>query len=123
MAIPRVNLEANDFLTDSSGNIYLDAAGKSLTESINMAKLKEEMRANFIGSEIVAVGISGVNVKYDATKVNQLQTSVNDTIIETIPISNGQANGKAMLVNPATGKKWTMADLKNATFKLTTMKG
>lgn len=123
LAIPRVNLEANDFLTDSSGNIYLDAAGKSLTESINMAKLKEEMRANFIGSEIVAVGISGVNVKYDATKVDQIQTSVNDVIIETMQISNGAANGKAMLVNPATGKKWTVADLKNATFKLTTMKG
>lgn len=123
LATPRANLKANDFPTDSSGNIYLDAAGKSFTESIDAENLKEEMRDNFINSEIVAIGISGVNVKYDAAKVNQLQTSINNTIIETIPISNGAANGKAMLVNPTTGKTWTMADLKNATFKLTTMKG
>ena len=123
LAIPKVELKASDFSTDSSGNIYLDAAGKSLAESIDVEKLKEEMREEFSNSEIAAVGMSGVNLKYDSTKVDQLRTSVNDIIIETMPISNGAANGKAMLVNPATGKKWTVADLKNATFKLTTMKG
>lgn len=123
LAIPKVDLKASDFLTDSSGNIYLDAAGKSLAESIDVEKLKEEMREELATTEIAAVGMSGINLKYDSTKVDQLQTSVNDIIIETIPISNGAANGKAMLVNPATGKKWTVADLKNATFKLTTMKG
>lgn len=123
LAIPKVDLKANDFLPDSSGNIYLDAAGKSLAESIDVEKLKEEMREEFTNPEIAAVGMSGINVKYDSTKVDQLQTSVNDIIIETMPIRNGAANGKAMLVNPATGKKWTVADLKNATFKLTTMKG
>lgn len=123
LAIPKIDLKASDFSTDSSGNIYLDAAGKSLAESIDVEKLKEEMREEFTNSEIAAVGMSGINLKYDSTKVDQLQTSVNDIIIETIPIRNGAANGKAMLVNPATGKKWTMADLKNATFKLTTMKG
>ena len=123
LAIPKVNLKASDFSTDSSGNIYLDAAGKSLAESIDVEKLKEEMREEFANPEIAAVGMSGINVKYDSTKVDQLQTSVNDIIIETLPIRNGAANGKAMLVNPATGKKWTVADLKNATFKLTTMKG
>lgn len=123
LAIPKIDLKANDFLTDSSGNIYLDAAGKSLAESIDVEKLKEEMREEFANPEIAAVGMSGINLKYDSTKVDQLQTSVNDIIIETMPIRNGAANGKAMLVNPATGKKWTVADLKNATFKLTTMKG
>lgn len=123
LAIPRINLKTNDFSPDSSGNIYLDAAGKSLAESIDVEKLKEEMREEFANSEIAAVGMSGINVKYDSTKVDQIQTSVNDIIIETMPIRNGTANGKAMLVNPTTGKKWTMADLKNATFKLTTMKG
>lgn len=123
LAIPKIDLKASDFSTDSSGNIYLDAAGKSLAESIDVEKLKEEMREEFSTSEIAAVGMSGINVKYDSTKVDQLQTSVNDIIIETMSISNGAANGKAMLVNPATGKKWTVADLKNATFKLTTMKG
>lgn len=123
LAIPKIDLKASDFSTDSSGNIYLDAAGKSLAESIDVEKLKEEMREEFSNSEIAAVGMSGINVKYDSTKVDQLQTSVNDIIIETMPIRNGTANGKAMLVNPATGKKWTVADLKNATFKLTTMKG
>lgn len=123
LAIPKVDLKANDSLTDSSGNIYLDAAGKSLTESIDVEKLKEEMREEFANPEIAAVGMSGINLKYDSTKVDQLQTSVNNIIIETMPIRNGTANGKAMLVNPATGKKWTVADLKNATFKLTTMKG
>lgn len=123
LAIPKIDLKASDFSTDSSGNIYLDAAGKSLAESIDVEKLKEEMCEEFSTSEIAAVGMSGINVKYDSTKVDQLQTSVNDIIIETMPISNGTANGKAMLVNPATGKKWTVADLKNATFKLTTMKG
>lgn len=123
LAIPKVDLKASDFLADSSGNIYLDAASKSLAESIDVEKLKEEMREEFAATEIVAVGMSGINLKYDSTKVDQLQTSVNDIIIETIPIRNGAANGKAMLVNPATGKKWTVADLKNATFKLTTMKG
>lgn len=123
LAIPKVDLKASDFSTDSSGNIYLDAAGKSLAESIDVEKLKEEMREEFSNSEIAAVGMSGINVKYDSTKVDQLQTSVNDIIIETMPISNGAANGKVMLVNPATGKKWTVTDLKNATFKLTTMKG
>lgn len=123
LAIPKVDLKANDFLTDSSGNIYLDAAGKSLAESIDVEKLKKEMREEFANSEIAAVGMSGINLKYDSTKVDQIQTSVNDIIIETMPIRNGTANGKAMLVNPATGKKWTVADLKNATFKLTTMKG
>lgn len=123
LAIPKIDLKASDFLADSSGNIYLDAAGKSLAESIDVEKLKEEMREEFDNYEIAAVGMSGINVKYDSTKVDQLQTSVNDIIIETMPIRNGAANGKAMLVNPATGKKWTVADLKNATFKLTTMKG
>lgn len=123
LAIPKVDLKASDFSTDSSGNIYLDTAGKSLAESIDVEKLKEEMREEFTNPEIAAVGMSAINVKYDSTKVDQLQTSVNDIIIETMPISNGTANGKAMLVNPATGKPWTMADLKNATFKLTTMKG
>lgn len=123
LAIPKIDLKANDFSTDSSGNIYLDAAGKSLAESIDVEKLKEEMREEFANPEIAAVGMSGINLKYDSTKVDQLQTSVNDIIIETMPIRNGTANGKAMLVNPATGKKWTVADLKNATFKLTTMKG
>lgn len=123
LAIPKIDLKASDFSTDSSGNIYLDAAGKSLAESIDVEKLKEEMREELANPEIAAVGMSGINLKYDSTKVDQLQTSVNDIIIETIPISNGAANGKAMLVNPATGKKWTVADLKNATFKLTTMKG
>ena len=123
LAIPKVDLKASDFSTDSSGNIYLDAAGKSLAESIDVEKLKEEMREEFANPEIAAVGMSGINLKYDSTKVDQLQTSVNDIIIETMPIRNGAANGKAMLVNPATGKKWTVADLKNATFKLTTMKG
>lgn len=123
LAIPKVDLKANDFSTDSSGNIYLDAAGKSLAESIDVEKLKEEMREEFANSEIAAVGMSGINVKYDSTKVDQIQTSVNDIIIETMPIRNGTANGKVMLVNPTTGKKWTVADLKNATFKLTTMKG
>lgn len=123
LAIPKIDLKANDFSTDSSGNIYLDAAGKSLAESIDVEKLKEEMREEFTNSEIAAVGMSGINVKYDSTKVDQLQTSVNDIIIETMPIRNGEANGKAMLVNPATGKNWTVADLKNAMFKLTTMKG
>lgn len=123
LAIPKVEVKASDFSTDSSGNIYLDAAGKSLAESIDVEKLKEEMREEFTNSEIAAVGMSGINVKYDSTKVDQLQTSVNDIIIETMPIRNGEANGKAMLVNPATGKNWTVADLKNATFKLTTMKG
>lgn len=123
LAIPKVDLKANDFSTDSSGNIYLDSAGKSLAESIDVEKLKEEMREEFDNAEIAALGMSGINLEYDSTKVDQLQTSVNDIIIETMPISNGAANGKAMLVNPATGKKWTVADLKNATFKLTTMKG
>lgn len=123
LAISKVDLKTNDFLPDSSGNIYLDAAGKSLAESIDVEKLKEEMREEFTNPEIAAVGMSGINLKYDSTKVDQLQTSVNDIIIETMPIRNGTANGKAMLVNPATGKKWTVADLKNATFKLTTMKG
>lgn len=123
LAIPKIDLKASDFSTDSSGNIYLDAAGKSLVESIDVEKLKEEMREEFTTPEIAAVGMSGINLKYDSTKVDQLQTSVNDIIIETMPIRNGAANGKAMLVNPATGKKWTVADLKNATFKLTTMKG
>lgn len=123
LAIPKIDLKASDFSTDGSGNIYLDAAGKSLAESIDVEKLKEEMREEFSNPEIVAVGMSGINLKYDSTKVDQLQTSVNDIIIETMPIRNGAANGKAMLVNPATGKKWTMADLKNTTFKLTTMKG
>ena len=123
LAIPKIDLKASDFSTDSSGNIYLDAAGKSLAESIDVEKLKEEMREEFANPEIAAVGMSGINLKYDSTKVDQLQTSVNDIIIETMPIRNGAANGKAMLVNPATGKKWTVADLKNATFKLTTMKG
>ena len=123
LAIPKVDLKASDFSTDSSGNIYLDAAGKGLAESIDVEKLKEEMREEFTNAEIAAVGMSGINLKYDSTKVDQLQTSVNDIIIETMPISNGAANGKAMLENPATGKKWTVADLKNATFKLTTMKG
>ena len=123
LAIPRTQLQSNDFSPDSGGKIYLDAAGKSLTESIDTEKLKEEMRENFITSEIAAVGMSGVSVNYDSTKVNQLQTSVDDTIIETMSLSNGAANGKAMLVNPITGKAWTMADLKNTTFKLTTMKG
>lgn len=123
LAIPKVDLKASDFLKDSSGNIYLDAAGKSLAESIDVEKLKEEMREEFANFEIAAVGMSGINVKYDSTKVDQIQTSVNDIIIETMPIRNGTANGKAMLVNPTTGEKWTMADLKNATFKLTTMKG
>lgn len=112
LAIPKVDLKANDFLTDSSGNIYLDAAGKSLAESIAVEKLKEEMREEFANPEIVAVGMSAIDVKYDSTKVDQLQTSVNDIIIETMPIRNGAANGKAMLVNPATGEKWTVADLK-----------
>lgn len=123
LAIPKIDLKASDFSTDSSGNIYLDAAGKSLAESIDVEKLKEEMREEFANPEIAAVGMSGINLKYDSTKVDQLQTSVNDIIIETMSIRNGTANGKAMLVNPATGKKWTVADLKNATFKLTTMKG
>lgn len=123
LAIPKIDLKASDFSTDSSGNIYLDAAGKSLAESIDVEKLKEEMREEFTTPEIAAVGMSGINLKYDSTKVDQLQTSVNDIIIETMPIRNGAVNGKAMLVNPATGKKWTVADLKNATFKLTTMKG
>nr|DAQ35984.1 MAG TPA: hypothetical protein [Caudoviricetes sp.] len=123
LAIPKIDLKANDFSTDSSGNIYLDAAGKSLAESIDVEKLKEEMREELANPEIAAVGMSGINLKYDSTKVDQLQTSVNDIIIETMPIRNGTANGKAMLVNPVTGKKWTVADLKNATFKLTTMKG
>lgn len=123
LAIPKIDLKASDFSTDSSGNIYLDAAGKSLAESIDVEKLKEEMREEFANPEIAAVGMSAINVKYDSTKVDQLQTSVNDIIIETMPIRNGAANGKAMLVNPATGEKWTVADLKNATFKLTTMKG
>lgn len=123
LAIPKVDLKASDFSTDSSGNIYLDAAGKSLAESIDVEKLKEEMREEFSNSEIAAVGMSGINLKYDSTKVDQLQTSVNDIIIETMPIRNGAANGKAMLVNPATGKNWNVTDLKNATFKLTTMKG
>lgn len=123
LAIPKIDLKASDFSTDSSGNIYLDAAGKSLAESIDVEKLKEEMREEFANPEIAAVGMSGINLKYDSTKVDQLQTSVNDIIIETMPIRNGAANGKAVLVNPATGKKWTVADLKNATFKLTTMKG
>ena len=123
LAIPKIDLKASDFSTDSSGNIYLDAAGKSLAESIDVEKLKEEMREEFANPEIAAVGMSGINLKYDSTKVDQLQTSVNDIIIETMPIRNGAANGKAMLGNPATGKKWTVADLKNATFKLTTMTG
>lgn len=123
LAIPKIDLKANDFSTDSSGNIYLDAAGKSLAESIDVEKLKEEMREEFTTPEIAAVGMSGINLKYDSTKVDQLQTSVNDIIIETMPIRNGAANGEAMRVNPVTGKPWTMADLKNATFKLTTMKG
>lgn len=123
LAIPRINLKTNDFSLDSSGNLYLDAEGKSLTESVDVENLKEQMRENFNAAEIAAVGMSGVNVKYDSTKVNQLQTSVNNTIIETMPIRNGAANGEAMQVNPVTGKPWTMADLKNATFKLTTMKG
>lgn len=123
LAIPEIDLKANDFSTDSSGNIYLDAAGKSLAESIDVEKLKEEMREELANPEIAAVGMSGINLKYDSNKVDQLQTSVNDIIIETMPIRNGAANGKAMLVNPVTGKKWTVADLKNATFKLTTMKG
>lgn len=123
LAIPRINLKTNDFSLDSSGNLYLDAEGKSLTESVDVENLKEQMREDFNAAEIAAVGMSGINVKYDATKVDQLQTSVNDIIIEIMPIRNGAANGEAMRVNPVTGKPWTMADLKNATFKLTTMKG
>lgn len=123
LEVPSINLKTNEFSPDSSGKLYLDAAGKSLTESIDVENLKEKMNEDFAVSEIAAVGMSGVSLNYDSTKVNQLQTSVNDTIIETMSIKNGAANGKSMLANPVTGKTWTMSDLKNATFKLTTMKG
>ena len=119
MATPKADVLSNECLVD--GKVVFTETGKSLIQSVDITSLKSAVAVP--GFNVKAVGIMGESMSVDSDKVNQVQTSINDMATETVAISSGAFIGAPVLMDPSTNKAWTLSGLKNAKFKITTMKG